>query len=103
MRLTTGKCCLTADQAGSPPRICRAILESSPNHWARELGHEVRLIAPTYVKLLLKRRKNDAAGNCAEWAIWSFALARHNASSHSTASSTECAIRKRSSDAEGPP
>ena len=34
------------------------------HHWARELsalGHEVRLIAPIYVKPLVKRQKNDAA------------------------------------------
>jgi transposase len=34
------------------------------HHWAREvvrLGHEVRLIAPRYVKPFIKRQKNDAA------------------------------------------
>ena len=34
------------------------------HHWAREiaaLGHEVRLIAPIYVKPFVKRNKNDAA------------------------------------------
>jgi transposase len=34
------------------------------HHWARELskmGHEVRLIAPAYVKPFVKRQKNDAA------------------------------------------
>lgn len=34
------------------------------HHWARELsalGHEVRLIAPVYVKPFVKRQKNDAA------------------------------------------
>lgn len=34
------------------------------HHWARELaglGHEVKLIAPIYVKPFLKRQKNDAA------------------------------------------
>lgn len=33
-------------------------------HWARELmrmGHDVRLIAPAYVKPFVKRQKNDAA------------------------------------------
>ena len=33
-------------------------------YWAREirrLGHEVRLIAPAYVKPFVKRQKNDAA------------------------------------------
>ncbi|GAB6052508.1 IS110 family transposase [Magnetospira thiophila] len=34
------------------------------NHWAREmirLGHEVKLIAPQYVKPFVKRQKNDVA------------------------------------------
>jgi len=34
------------------------------HHWAREMirfGHEVRLIAPRYVKPFVKRQKNDAA------------------------------------------
>ena len=33
-------------------------------HWARELerlGHDVRLIAPVYVKPFVKRQKNDAS------------------------------------------
>ena len=37
---------------------------SGAHYWARELaavGHEVRLIAPRYVKPFLKRQKNDAA------------------------------------------
>ena len=36
----------------------------SAHHWAREMardGHEVRLIAPHYVKPFIKRQKNDAA------------------------------------------
>ncbi len=36
----------------------------SAHHWAREmikLGHEVKLIAPRYVKPFVKRQKNDAA------------------------------------------
>ncbi len=36
----------------------------SAHHWGRvigELGHEVRLIPPTYVKPFVKRQKNDAA------------------------------------------
>lgn len=34
------------------------------HHWARaimSLGHEVKLIAPAYVKPFVKRQKNDAA------------------------------------------
>jgi len=37
---------------------------ASAHHWAREMarhGHEVRLIAPHYVKPFVKRQKNDAA------------------------------------------
>jgi transposase len=37
---------------------------TSGNYWAREmtaLGHDVRLIAPQYVKPFVKRQKNDAA------------------------------------------
>ncbi|MDR9395299.1 MAG: IS110 family transposase, partial [Roseovarius sp.] len=36
----------------------------SASYWAREmeaLGHEVRLIAPQYVRPFVKRQKNDAA------------------------------------------
>jgi transposase len=44
---------------------CVVALEacSGAHHWARELqrlGHEVRLIAPAYVKPFVKRQKNDA-------------------------------------------
>ncbi|WP_183417852.1 IS110 family transposase, partial [Limibacillus halophilus] len=37
---------------------------ATSHHWAREiaaLGHDVRLIAPAYVKPYVKRQKNDAA------------------------------------------
>jgi transposase len=49
----------------SLPR-CVVALEAcgSAHHWAREiakLGHEVKLIAPAYVKPFVKRQKNDAA------------------------------------------
>jgi transposase len=36
----------------------------SAHYWARELmnaGHEVKLIAPQYVRPFVKRQKNDAA------------------------------------------
>jgi transposase len=49
----------------SMPR-CMVAMEAcgAAHHWAREigaLGHEVRLIAPIYVKPFVKRNKNDAA------------------------------------------
>ena len=45
---------------------CRVVMEAcgSSHYWGREigkLGHEVRLIAPIYVKPFVKRQKNDAA------------------------------------------
>jgi transposase len=45
---------------------CRVVLEAcgGAHYWARELlklGHDVRLIAPAYVKPFVKRQKNDAA------------------------------------------
>src|SRR5271156_1027457 len=45
---------------------CLVAMEAcaSAHHWAREigkLGHEVRLIAPAYVKPFVKRQKNDMA------------------------------------------
>ena len=49
---------------GQPPAV--VVLEAcgSAHHWARELaaqGHEVKLIAPQYVRPFVKRQKNDAA------------------------------------------
>ena len=45
---------------------CLVVFEAcgSASYWAREmaaLGHEVRLIAPQYVRPFVKRHKNDAA------------------------------------------
>ncbi|MCB6179041.1 IS110 family transposase [Rhodobacter sp. Har01] len=45
---------------------CLVVMEAcgGADHWARELvrvGHEVKLIAPRYVKPFIKRQKNDAA------------------------------------------
>jgi transposase len=50
---TKQACCIVAMEA------C-----ASAHYWAREigaLGHDVRLIAPAYVKPFVKRQKNDAA------------------------------------------
>ena len=50
--------------ASQPPCLVAMEACASAHHWAREIarrGHEVRLIAPHYVKPFLKRQKNDAA------------------------------------------
>ncbi len=47
-----------------PPAVIVMEACGSASYWARELarvGHEVKLIAPQYVKPFLKRQKNDAA------------------------------------------
>lgn len=47
-----------------PPCLVAMEACSGAHHWGREisaLGHEVRLIAPRYVKPFVKRQKNDAA------------------------------------------
>ena len=47
-----------------PPCLVGMEACSSAHHWARELqelGHDVRLIAPHYVKPFVKTNKNDAA------------------------------------------
>jgi transposase len=48
-----------------PPCLVGMEAYSSAHHWARELvelGHDVRLIPPQYVKPYVKRNKTDAAG-----------------------------------------
>jgi transposase len=50
--------------AEQPPCLVAMEACASAHHWAREMsrhGHEVRLIAPHYVKPFIKRQKNDAA------------------------------------------
>lgn len=55
---------LTRFMAEQPPCLVAMEACAGAQHWAREMsrhGHEVRLIAPHYVKPFLKRQKNDAA------------------------------------------
>jgi transposase len=50
--------------AGQPPCVVAIEACASAHHWGRQiekLGHEIRLIAPAYVKPFVKRQKNDAA------------------------------------------
>jgi transposase len=50
--------------ASAPKCVVAMEACASSHHWARQigaLGHEVRLIAPIYVKPFVKRNKNDAA------------------------------------------
>jgi transposase len=50
--------------ASAPKCVVAMEACASSHHWARQigaLGHEVRLIAPIYVKSFVKRNKNDAA------------------------------------------
>ena len=50
--------------AKQPPVVVVMEACGSAHYWAREmvkLGHEVKLIAPRYVKPFVKREKNDAA------------------------------------------
>lgn len=47
-----------------PPCLIGMEACASAHHWARELsrlGHQVRLIPPSYVKAYVRRQKNDAA------------------------------------------
>ncbi len=55
---------LLAYFAKLPPSLIGLEACASAHHWARSLGalgHEVRLIAPSYVKPYVQRQKNDAA------------------------------------------
>src|SRR5450432_2497032 len=50
--------------AGLRPCLVGMEACATAHHWARELtelGHEVRLMPPQYVKAYVKRNKNDAA------------------------------------------
>ena len=50
--------------ASFDPRVVAMEACAGAHHWGRaimRLGHEVRLIAPSYVKPFVKRQKNDAA------------------------------------------
>jgi transposase len=50
--------------AARPPCLVGMEACATAHHWARELmefGHEVRLMAPQYVKAYVKRNKNDRA------------------------------------------
>jgi transposase len=50
--------------AGQSPAVVVMEACGSAHHWAREmtaLGHDVKLIAPQYVRPFVKRQKNDAA------------------------------------------
>ena len=61
-KLSRGK--LLAFLAAQPRCVVAMEACASAHYWGREimkLGHEVRLIAPIYVKPFVKRQKNDAA------------------------------------------
>jgi transposase len=50
--------------ASQPPCVVALEACGGSHYWAREIikqGHEVKLIAPKYVKPFVKRQKNDAA------------------------------------------
>lgn len=50
--------------AAQPPCVVAMEACTSSHHWGRaigDLGHEVRLVPPAYVKPFVKRQKNDMA------------------------------------------
>ena len=47
--------------ANLPPCLVGMEACASAHHWAREIGHDVRLMPPGYVKPYVKRSKNDRA------------------------------------------
>ena len=65
--------------AAQPPCLVAMEACGGAHHWGREiarLGHEVRLIAPTYVEPFVSRQKNDAAD--AEAICWSASAPRRS-------------------------
>ena len=56
-----------------PPSLVGMEACGTAHHWARQisaLGHEVRLMAPSYVKAYVRRQKNDAADAECSATIW---------------------------------
>ena len=55
---------LTQSLAKLAPRLVGIEARATSHYWARELcklGHDVRLMPPSYVKAYVKRQKNDTA------------------------------------------
>ena len=63
-RKKLSRCSFLRFMAEHPPAVVVMEACGSAHYWAREMirvGHEVKLIAPHYVKPFVKRQKNDAA------------------------------------------